>query len=175
MRWPQQHSARWPARAASFSLLAQTAPPIGSELEGWAGPCLLDRQYLNQHTLTYDLKQWDFVGAAEAILGSRLGHLHRAPIEAPEFTPQALRRAQIESQIGAVPQDDVELPFWCVVFAQQRDLSMHYEVAFGDRTRHSHQERVDRAAAVWFKLLQDAEERRERRAPAEHGDGARGE
>lgn len=101
MRWPQQHSARWPARAASFSLLAQTAPPIGSELEGWAGPCLLDRQYLNQHTLTYDLKQWDFVGAAEAILGSRLGHLHRAPIEAPEVTPPALRRAQIAARVGA--------------------------------------------------------------------------
>ena len=111
----------------------------------------------------------------QAEMQENVTRLLRQSLVGSLYALPALRRAQIESQIGAVPQDDVELPFWCVVFAQQRDLSMHYEVAFGDRTRHSHQERVDRAAAVWFKLLQDAEERRERRAPAEHGDGARDE
>ena len=88
----------------------------------------------------------------------------------------ALTRVNIERQIGPVPDDDVQLPFWCVAFAKQRDISFHYAIAFGDKLRNSHAERLDLAAAIWHQRLEAAQHRSERRAPAaDHGDGAQDE
>ena len=83
-------------------VVAKKATYTASEIDGWAHPCELDTEWLFQHTLAYDTEHFDLVGAAEAVLGSKhLGQLHHDPLIAPEQTPPALRRGQIQARVGA--------------------------------------------------------------------------
>ena len=91
------------ARATSLTLLVQNIKDVpGSELEGWAHPCGLDAELLRQRTLSFSQDEFGFTAAAESILGSSdLSNLHRAPVLPPQQTPPALRRGQIQAQLGS--------------------------------------------------------------------------
>lgn len=82
-------------------LRKRLAARAGSEVEGWAGPCALSAELLAQQTLPYDQGLFDFVGAAERILGRTLGQLHELPAAPWEETAPALRRGQIQARKGA--------------------------------------------------------------------------
>jgi hypothetical protein len=68
----------------------------------WARPCRLPPAFMEQCTLGYDMAEFDFVGAAQDMLGTTsLETLHRQPIVSPAETPPQLRRAQIQAQVGS--------------------------------------------------------------------------
>ena len=73
-----------------------------TDYEGWSRPCRLDEELLVQRVLAFDQKQFDFVGAACAVLGTDdLEQLHRRPIVDPDDTPPQMRRAQVQARVGA--------------------------------------------------------------------------
>lgn len=87
-------------------MMPKASHPKGSDiLDQWAHPCELSGELLAQRTLRYDAERFEFVRAASALFGlddgEPMGDLHLSPIRATlEDTPPALRRAQIQAQLG---------------------------------------------------------------------------
>lgn len=63
---------------------------------------MLAPELLIKRTFEYSLDSFDFVSAASACLGvtGDLGQLHERPIRPPSATAPALRRAQVQAQVG---------------------------------------------------------------------------
>ena len=102
---PLARSTSVTPRASPARLATARWHELALQAEEWARPCQLDRTLLEQRTLKYDLQTFDFIGAAqEMLLGDELhaslAELHLEPIRPPAATAPALRRAQIQAQLG---------------------------------------------------------------------------
>ena len=88
----------------------------GSRVEGWAGPCRLDEELLQQKVLTYEVTRFDFVSAGAAYLTAEssnllsghkpamqqcdLGRLHTVECKPPDETAPPLQRAQVQASLS---------------------------------------------------------------------------
>lgn len=50
--------------------------------------------------------------------------------------------ARVEAQLGSVPSDDLELPYWCTALFSNGDPRLMHHVAFGEEMRTSAEARV---------------------------------
>eukprot|EP00966_Prymnesium_polylepis_P315363 7286821-Prymnesium_polylepis.1 len=87
-------------RAPPARSMAKTGSEKAVSFKEWARPCELAPTLLQQQIMEYDVSEYDFVGAAEAIFGHSLAELQNTPLTPVSETAPALRRAQIQARVG---------------------------------------------------------------------------
>ncbi len=77
-------------------------PPNGSEVEGWAGPCLLPESLKPHLVMRYDTTRHDFYAAAQAALAwhGDLADLEHKSLMPAAATPPPLHRAQVQARLA---------------------------------------------------------------------------